>query len=197
MVSNLKNRSYPTIRSGLVLSPGDLGAIDILTIRESEEKGHLYQLTFIDWYSNLAIAKIYDKEIESVNIKYFLMDIVSRELSKYYVSVDQVLTNKSYIYRSAELKNSFKNLIDDNFGHRTIDEIDKCTTFHHSVMDDFYIKNFRLKSYKGLENLQKDLNNWISEYNRSPCKRNYCYGKSPVEVLNSLEDFLWEKSLGI
>ena len=77
LISNLKNRRYPPARNGLVLSPGNLGAIDILTIRENEEEGSLYQLTFIDWYSNFVIAKIYDKEIESVIIKYFLMEMVS------------------------------------------------------------------------------------------------------------------------
>jgi len=188
--SNINTRSYPTIQSGRVLSPGDLGAIDILTIRENEE-GNLYQLTFIDLYSNFAIAKVYDKEIESFNVKYFLQDVVSKILSQYYVKVWRVLTNRSKIYSDSSMKNSLsKYLKDMHIQPWRIDEIDKCTDFHQLVMDDFYIERFRLKSYRGLEKLQNDLHIWLSEYNNSSIQRNYCYGKSPIEILESLKSRL-------
>ena len=193
MKSILKIRKFPKVPSDLVENPGDLGAIDILTIRESKEEGNLYQLTFIDWYSNFAIAKLYDKEIESFNVKYFLQDVVNKILSKYYVMVNQILTDRSNIYKASDLRNSLKNYLKDEFMNRWgTDEIDKCKAFHLLVIDDFYIANFRLKSYRGLEKLQKDLDNWLSDYNRSPCERNYCYGKSPIEVLASMESSLYD-----
>jgi rhamnogalacturonyl hydrolase YesR len=63
-----------------------------------------------------------------------------------------------------------------------------CERFHKTIQEDFYAVAFRKKVYNSLEELQKDLDEWLEEYNkrRSHTGR-YCYGKTPYQTwLDSL-----------
>ena len=63
-----------------------------------------------------------------------------------------------------------------------------CERFHKTIQEEFYAVTFRRKVYGSIEELQKDLEEWLVEYNhRRPHSGRYCYGKTPYQTwLDSL-----------
>lgn len=55
--------------------------------------------------------------------------------------------------------------------------------FQRTVLDDFYRVAFRKKIYLTLDELQKDLDDWIIDYNTErPHQGKRCQGKTPMET---------------
>jgi hypothetical protein len=47
--------------------------------------------------------------------------------------------------------------------------------FHRTIQEEFYSTAFRKKVYRGLEELQADLDQWIGEYKYGPyCLTSLC-----------------------
>ena len=58
-----------------------------------------------------------------------------------------------------------------------------CERFHKTVLDEFYRVAFRKKVYGSIEELQKDLDLWLTEYNENRVHSGkYCYGKTPMQT---------------
>lgn len=58
-----------------------------------------------------------------------------------------------------------------------------CERFHKTLLNEFYRVTFRKKVYTTLEELQKDLDQWIEEYNtQRPHTGKYCFGKTPMQT---------------
>jgi len=58
-----------------------------------------------------------------------------------------------------------------------------CERFQKTVLNEFYRIAFRTKIYHSIEELQKDLDNWIEEYNnKRPHSGKYCFGKTPMQT---------------
>ena len=58
-----------------------------------------------------------------------------------------------------------------------------CERFHRTVLDEFYRVAFRKKVYRGIDELQADLDAWIADYNGSrPHQGRWCYGKTPIQT---------------
>ncbi len=56
-----------------------------------------------------------------------------------------------------------------------------CERFHKTVLDEFYRVTFRKKVCGSLEELQKDLDLCLTEYNEQRVHSGkYCYGKTPI-----------------
>jgi hypothetical protein len=52
------------------------------------------------------------------------------------------------------------------------------------VLDEFYRVAFRKKIYRSIDELQADLDRWMSEYNDvRPHQGRWCYGKTPMRTL--------------
>ena len=60
------------------------------------------------------------------------------------------------------------------------------------IVDDFYIEKFRKNRYLSIGEIQKDLDRWVQEYNSSPNLTNFCYGKSPLQVMEDSKQF-WRR----
>jgi Integrase core domain len=55
--------------------------------------------------------------------------------------------------------------------------------FHKTLLNEFYRVSFRRKIYRGLEELQADLDDWLREYNQSRSHQGRrCYGKTPLQT---------------
>ena len=55
----------------------------------------------------------------------------------------------------------------------------------------------RKKIYSSLEELQKDLNQWLHQYNQfRPHSGRYCYGKTPIQTFNESKHIALEKNYG-
>lgn len=63
-----------------------------------------------------------------------------------------------------------------------------CERLHRTIQEEFYAVAFRKKLYTSIEEMQKDLDEWIDYYNHErPHSGRYCYGKTPMQT--------WQESL--
>jgi len=64
------------------------------------------------------------------------------------------------------------------------------------VLNEFYRVAFRRKIYRGLEELQGDLDDWLREYNEvRPHQGRWCYGKTPLKTFVDALPLVREKIL--
>ena len=68
-----------------------------------------------------------------------------------------------------------------------------CERFHRTILNEFYQITFRKKLYATIEELQKDLDEWINYYNNDRTHQGkMCCGRTPIETL--LEGkLIWEE----
>ena len=58
-----------------------------------------------------------------------------------------------------------------------------CKRFHRTVLDEFYRVAFRKKIYRTIDELQTDLDAWITEYNEHrPHQGRWCFGKTSIQT---------------
>ena len=54
-----------------------------------------------------------------------------------------------------------------------------CERFHRTVLDEFYRVAFRKKIYRTIDELQNDLDVWVTAYNETRFHQGrWCYGKN-------------------
>ena len=59
-----------------------------------------------------------------------------------------------------------------------------CERFHRTMQDEFYSIAFRKKMYNSLEEMQKDIDQWMELYNNERAHSGrYCFGKTPMQTL--------------
>jgi hypothetical protein len=70
-----------------------------------------------------------------------------------------------------------------------------CERFHKTMKNEFYDTAFRKKIYQSIEELQKDVDLWLFQYNnhRSHSGK-YCYGKTPQQTFLESKKIALEKS---
>ena len=65
------------------------------------------------------------------------------------------------------------------------------------MLNEFYQIAFRKKIYRSIEELQKDVDEWIKEYNENRSHSGkYCYGKTPMETFIEGKKIVKEKMIG-
>ena len=65
-------------------------------------------------------------------------------------------------------------------------------------MNEFYRIAFRTKVYREIEELQKDLDIWINQYNEERTHSGkYCFGKTPMQTFIDSKPLVYEKMLGV
>ena len=71
-----------------------------------------------------------------------------------------------------------------------------CERFHKTLLDEFYRVAFRKKLYRTLEELQTDLDVWVSSYNLERThKGRWFYGKTPMQTFIDTLPVAKEKQL--
>ncbi len=59
-----------------------------------------------------------------------------------------------------------------------------CERFHKTILNEFYQVTFRKKLYGSIEELQKDLDEWMDYYNNHRTHQGkMCCGRTPIETL--------------
>ncbi len=168
--------------------PGYLGSQDTMYVGTVKGVGRIYQQTFIDTYCKVAFAKLYNMKtpITSANI---LNDRVIPFYENSSIKLIRVLTDRGTEYcgkmesHDYELFLSIEDIEHTKTKTRHPQTNGICERFHRTIQDEFYRIAFRKKIYNTLDELQKDLDIWIVQYNNErPHSGKYCYGKTPIDT---------------
>jgi transposase InsO family protein len=174
--------------------PGYLGAQDTYYVGTIKGVSRIYQQTFIYTYGKVAFAKVYDRKNALV-----AADMLNDKVLPFYQQHDipllRVLTDRGTEYCGAREHHEYQlYLAIEDIDHsktkaRSPQTNGICERFHKTIQDEFYSVAFRKKVYTSLEDLQKDLDEWLVEYNQQrPHTGRYCYGKTPYQTfIDSLQ----------
>jgi transposase InsO family protein len=182
--------------------PGYLGAQDTYYVGTLKGVGRIYQQTFIDTYSKVAILKLYDRKNALVAAE-ILNDRVLPFFEEYEIPLLRILTDRGSEYCGNREHHEYQlYLAVENIDHsktkaRSPQSNGICERFHKTVLDEFYRVAFRKKVYSTLEELQKDLDLWLKEYNEVRTHTGkYCYGKTPMQTFVDSLPMTKEKMIG-
>ena len=183
--------------------PGYLGAQDTYYVGTIKSIGRIYQQTFIDTYSTVAFAKLYDRKNALVAAE-MLNDRVVPFFDQQQVPLLRVLTDRGTEYCGNRESHEYQlYLAIENIDHsRTKAKSPQtngiCERFHRTVQEEFYSTAFRKKLYRSLEELQSDLDEWLREYNEQRSHSGkYCYGKTPLQTFIDSRRLAQEKMLDL
>ena len=71
-----------------------------------------------------------------------------------------------------------------------------CERFHRTIQDEFYAIAFRKKVYRSLDELQTDLDAWLSTYNHERTHSGkYCFGRTPYQTFQETKPLAKDKML--
>jgi transposase InsO family protein len=183
------------------MHPGYLGAQDTYYVGTIKSIGRIYQQTFIDTYSKVAHVKVYDRKNALV-----AADMLNDQVIPWYedhdVRVLRILTDRGTEYCGHREHHDYQlYLAVENIDHsrtkaRHPQTNGICERFHKTIQDEFYSVAFRKKVYHDLNELQKDLDLWIEEYNtRRTHSGKFCFGKTPIQTFIESKHLADEKML--
>jgi transposase InsO family protein len=167
--------------------PGYCGAQDTFYVGTLKGVGRIYQQTFIDTYSKVAFAKLYDRKTPVTSAD-LLNDRVVPFFEEHEIALLRVLTDRGTEYCGTDGHEYELYLAVEDIDHtRTKAKSPQtngiCERFHKTVLNEFYRIAFRKKIYRSLDELQIDLDRWLKLYNEDrPHQGRWCYGKTPVQT---------------
>jgi transposase InsO family protein len=182
--------------------PGYLGAQDTFYIGNLKGVGRIYQQTFIDTYSKVAMVKLYDRKNALVAAD-MLNDKVIPFFEDHGIPLLRVLTDRGSEYCGNREHHEYQlYLAVENIDHsktkaKSPQSNGICERFQKTMLNEFYQVTFRKKLYSTLEELQKDADQWIREYNQErPHSGKYCFGKTPMQTFVDSLELAKEKMIG-
>lgn len=183
--------------------PGYLGAQDTYYVGTIKGVGRIYQQTFIDTYSRVAFAKVYDRRNALVAAE-LLNDRVIPFFEEQDVRLLRILTDRGTEYCGARERHEYQLYLAVEDIDHTRTRVKRpqsngiCERFHKTVKDEFYSIAFRKKLYTSLEELQADLDAWLHYFNTErPHSGRYCYGKTPMATFEDAKPLAKEKELDL
>jgi len=167
---------------------GYLGAQDTFYVGTIKGVGRVYQQTFIDTYSAVAFAKLYTTK-QPITSADLLNDKVIPFFEGYDLPILRILTDRGTEFCGKPDTHDYQLFLALNDIEHTKTKAKSpqtngiCERFHKTILDEFYKIAFRKKIYLSLEELQKDLDNWLDYYNtKRPHQGKRCQGKTPMET---------------
>jgi transposase InsO family protein len=181
--------------------PGYLGAQDTYYVGSIKGVGRIYQQTFIDTYSRIAMAKLYTEKT-AITAADLLNDRVVPFFEEQGIRLQRILTDRGTEYCGKPEHHAYQLYL-------AIEDIDHsktkanhpqtngiCERFHKTMQDECYSLLFRKKLYQSLEELQVDVDEWVRKYNEErPHSGRYCYGKTPWQTFLDSQHLALEKDL--
>ena len=71
-----------------------------------------------------------------------------------------------------------------------------CERFHKTIQEEFYAIAFRKKLYTSLDELQRDVDEWLEWYNRERAHSGkHCDGRTPLQTFRETQHLAHEKQL--
>ncbi|QWK98558.1 integrase core domain-containing protein, partial [Vibrio parahaemolyticus] len=70
-----------------------------------------------------------------------------------------------------------------------------CERFHKTILNEFYQVTLRKKLYGSMEELRKDVDEWMNYYNNQRTHQGkMCCGRTPIEILEDRKSIWAEKN---
>ncbi|AQT61381.1 IS481 family transposase [Cellvibrio sp. PSBB023] len=181
--------------------PGYLGSQDTFYVGSLKGVGRIYQQTFVDTYSKVAFAKLYTSKtlITSADL---LNDKVLPFFAQQQLPMLRILTDRGTEYCGRMDQHDYQLYLAINDIDHTKTKAQSpqtngiCERFHKTILQEFYQVTFRKKLYATLEELQKDLDEWMKYYNNDRTHQGkVCCGRTPLETLLDGKKVWAEKNL--
>ena len=170
--------------------PGYLGSQDTIYIGHIKGVGRIYQQTFVDTYSKVAICKLYTAK-NALMAADHLNDRVLPFFEAQDVPLLRILTDRGSEYCGTADGHPFQLFLGlseiehtrTKAYHPQTNGI--CERFHRTILDELYRVKFRQKVYASLVELQEDLDAWLLEYNeRRTHQGKMCCGRTPMATFH-------------
>lgn len=168
--------------------PGYLGSQDTYYVGNMKGVGRIYQQTFVDTYSRVAICKLYTDKT-SITSADVLNDRVIPFFTEQGIPLMRILTDRGTEYcgrvesHAYQLYLAIENIDHSKTKARSPQTNGICERFHRTLKNEFYEIAFRKKIYNTLEELQIDLDEYLRKYNNErPHSGRFCYGKTPMQT---------------
>lgn len=169
--------------------PGYLGSQDTFYVGTLKGVGRVYQQTFVDTYSKIAHCKLYTTKtpITSADL---LNDRVLPFFEEHGMNVLRILTDRGTEYCGKVEQHDYELFLGLNDIEHTKTKARSpqtngiCERFHKTILQEFYQVTFRKKIYTTLDELQKDLDDWLEFYNHQRTHQGkMCCGRTPMQTL--------------
>ena len=181
--------------------PGYLGSQDTFYVGNLKGVGRIYQQTYVDTYSKVAHCKLYTTKTPIT-----AADLLNDKVLPFYESqqlpVLRILTDRGTEYCGKVEHHDYQlYLAINDIDHTKTKAMSPqtngiCERFHKTILNEFYQVTFRKKLYQTLEELQKDLDEWLSYYNNERTHQGkMCNGRTPVDTLIDGKRVWAEKNL--
>ena len=181
--------------------PGYLGSQDTFYVGNLKGVGRIYQQTFVDTYSKVAFAKLYTTKTP-ITAADTLNDRVLPFFEQQDLPMLRILTDRGTEYCGRVDHHDYQlYLAINDIDHTKTKAMSPqtngiCERFHKTILQEFYQVTFRKKLYSSLEELQKDLDEWINYYNNERTHQGkVCNGRTPMETLLDGKSIWVEKNL--
>ena len=139
--------------------PGYLGSQDTFYVGTIKGVGRIYQQTFIDTYSRVADAKLYDRK-QAIVAADMLNDRIVPFYDEHEIPLLRILTDRGTEYcgnrehHEYQLYMAVENIDHTKTRARRPQTNGICERFHKTMLQEFYQVAFRKKIYKSIEELQ-------------------------------------------
>lgn len=181
--------------------PGYCGAQDTFYVGNMKGVGRIYQQTFVDTYSKVAFAKLYDRKTP-ITAADLLNDRVIPFFDAREVDLLRVLTDRGTEYCGNPEHHEYELYL-------AVEDVDHSRTktkspqtngiverLHKTMLNEFYRIAFRKKIYRSIEELQADLDEWVTNYNEQrPHQGRWCFGKTPMQTFVDATPLAKEKMI--
>jgi transposase InsO family protein len=181
--------------------PGYLGSQDTFYVGNLKGVGRIYQQTFVDTYRKIAFAKLYVTKTPIT-----AADMLNDKVLPYFEANDlpmlRILTDRGTEYCGRVEHHDYQlYLAINDIDHTKTKAMSPqtngiCERFHKTILNEFYQVTFRKKIYSTMEELQKDLDEWMDYYNNERTHQGKkCCGRTPLETLLDGKSIWAEKNL--
>ncbi len=181
--------------------PGYLGSQDTFYVGHLKGVGRIYQQTYVDTYSKVAHCKLYTSKTP-ITAADLLNDRVLPFYTTQNLPILRILTDRGTEFCGKIEQHDYQlYLAINDIDHtktkaRSPQTNGICERFHKTILQEFYQITFRKKLYDNLEDLQKDLDEWLEYYNnRRTHQGKMCCGRTPMDTLLDGKRVWAEKNL--
>lgn len=184
------------------MHPGYLGSQDTYYVGNIKGIGRIYQQTFVDTYSRVAICKLYTEKT-AITAADHLNDRVVPFFESHDIPLLRILTDRGTEYCGKPENHAYQLYLGiENVDHSKTKAYSPqtngiCERFHKTMQQECYHVLFRKKFYSSLDELQTDVDSWLMSYNNERAHSGkHCFGKTPMQTFRDSIHIAKAKNLG-